>query len=190
MAGSRLQGKEVIFLAYQSLGTAFAALSISPIYVYKVTFSGKLRDYQTEDVVFGVCSLIFWTLTLVTLLKYAIIMLTADDNGEGGTFALYSLLCRHGKFGLLPNYQTADEEISTYGNAKISLRSTPSSRFRGSIDRLKRRKTLLLLLVLFGASLGMTFGALAPAISVLSSIEGVQAQVTSLHKGRPLYLLQ
>lgn len=183
MAGSRLQGKEVIFLAYQSLGTAFAALSISPIYVYKVTFSGKLRDHQTEDVVFGVCSLIFWTLTLVTLLKYAIIMLTADDNGEGGTFALYSLLCRHGKFGLLPNYQTADEEISTYGNAKISLRSTPSSRFRGSIDRLKRRKTLLLLLVLFGASLGMTFGALAPAISVLSSIEGVQAQVTSLHKG-------
>ncbi|XP_030530236.1 potassium transporter 3 [Rhodamnia argentea] len=182
MVGSKLQGKEVIFLAYQSLGTAFADLSISPIYVYKVTFSGKLRDYQTEDVVFGACSLVFWTLTVVSLFKYVIITLTADDNGEGGTFALYSLLCRHAKFGLLPNYQTADEEISTYHSPNYSLRGTTSSRFRRSIERLKRRKTLLLLLILFGASLGVTLGALTPAISVLSSIEGAQTRVTSLHE--------
>lgn len=94
-----------------------------------------------------------------------VLILCDRVSRAGGTFALYSLLCRHAKFGLLPNYQTADEEISTYHSPNYSLRRTPSSRFRRSIERLKRRKTLLLLLILFGASLGVTLGALTPAIS-------------------------
>ena len=61
----------------------FGDLSISPLYVYKSTFSGSLSNHQTEDTIFGVFSMIFWTLTLFALLKYMIIMLSADDNGEG-----------------------------------------------------------------------------------------------------------
>ncbi|KAL7183660.1 hypothetical protein ACSBR2_025946 [Camellia fascicularis] len=39
--------------------------------------------------------LIFWTLTSIALIKYVFVVLRADDHGEGGTFALYSFLCRH-----------------------------------------------------------------------------------------------
>lgn len=79
----RNQHKRVLLLAYQSLGIVFGSLSTSPLYVYKITFSGWLQHYQTEDAVFGACSLIFWTFMLLPLFKYVVIMLSVDDNGEG-----------------------------------------------------------------------------------------------------------
>nr|XP_016493837.1 PREDICTED: potassium transporter 6-like isoform X2 [Nicotiana tabacum] len=69
---------------------------------------------ETNEEIYGVLSFVFWTLTLVPLLKYVFIVLKADDNGEGGTFALYSLLCRHAKLNPLPSFQLADEELSNY----------------------------------------------------------------------------
>jgi len=73
----------LLLLAYQSFGVVYGDLSTSPLYVYKSTFAGKLRQYQDEETVFGVLSLIFWTFTLIPLLKYVTIVLSADDNGEG-----------------------------------------------------------------------------------------------------------
>jgi K+ transporter len=73
----------VLMLAYQSFGVVYGDLSVSPLYVFRNTFSGDLRNHVTEDEIFGVLSLIFWTLTLVPVIKYAIIVLSADDNGEG-----------------------------------------------------------------------------------------------------------
>lgn len=73
----------MLILAYQSFGVLFGDLSISPLYVFKSTFSGNLNNYQSEDVIFGALSLIFWTLTLLSLFKHVIILLNADDNGEG-----------------------------------------------------------------------------------------------------------
>ncbi|KAI4338697.1 hypothetical protein MLD38_023723 [Melastoma candidum] len=180
---SSIPDKGLLLLAYKCFGTAFADLSISPLYVYKVTFSENLREHRSEDVVFGAFSLVFWTLTLISLFKYAVFLLTADDNGVGGIFAMYSLLCRHAKFSLLPNYQMADEELSTYHKSRFSCKNSPSSKVRRSFDRQKRRKTSLLLLVLLGASTIATLGVFTPAISVLSSIEGLQVHVHSLHKG-------
>ena len=75
--------KRVLLLAYQSLGIVFGSLSASPLYVYKVTFSGWLQHNQTEDSVFGACSLIFWSFIFLPLFKYVGIMLSVDDNGEG-----------------------------------------------------------------------------------------------------------
>lgn len=75
--------KQILLLAYQSFGIVFGDLSISPLYVYKSTFSGRLCNYQNEDAVFGAFSFIFWTFTLLSLFKYVIILLDADDNGEG-----------------------------------------------------------------------------------------------------------
>lgn len=80
---SKRSCKHVLLLAYQSVGIVFGDLSISPLYVYKSAFSGKLSHYQNEDTVFGICSLIFWTFTILALLKYVMILLNADDNGEG-----------------------------------------------------------------------------------------------------------
>ncbi|PON97731.1 Potassium transporter [Trema orientale] len=165
---------KVLVLVYQSLGLVFGDLSISPLYVFQSTFSGRLRHYQTEDAVFGAFSMIFWTLTLLSLFKYAVFVLSADDNGEGGIVALYSHLCRRAKFCMLPNNQAADEELSTYNYPGYSNRNLSPSLLRRFIERHKKTKTSLLLLVLFGASMVISIGVVAPAISVLSSIEGLK----------------
>ena len=59
-------------------------------------------------------SFVFWRLTLIPLLKYVFIVLKLDDNGEGGIFASYSLLCRRARVNSIPNCQLADEELSEY----------------------------------------------------------------------------
>ncbi|KAF9586934.1 hypothetical protein IFM89_039806 [Coptis chinensis] len=61
----------------------------------------------------------------------------ADGNGEGGTFALYSLLCRHARFSLLPNQQAADEELSAYKyGPSTQIASSPLKRFLEKHKRL------------------------------------------------------
>jgi len=77
------QCKTLFFLTYQSLGFLFGDISLSPLYVYQTIFSGRLKHVQNEDAIFGAFSLIFWTLSLISLLKYVVFMLSADDNGEG-----------------------------------------------------------------------------------------------------------
>ena len=79
----KYQRKAGFFLAIQSLGFLIGGLGISPLYVYQSIFSGRLQHIQNEDAVFGAFSLIFWTLSLMSLFKYTIVVLNADDNGEG-----------------------------------------------------------------------------------------------------------
>ncbi|KAH9775291.1 Potassium transporter 3 [Citrus sinensis] len=188
MVETKSPRQEFLLLAYQSFGIVFSDLSISPLYVYKSTFSGSLRHYQNEDAVFGAFSVIFWTLTLLSLFKYVIIVLNADDNGEGGTFSLYALLCRHAKVGLLPNHQAADEELTTYHDPGYSSRNMTSSPFKVFMERHKKTKTGLLLLVLLGAALVFSIGVLTPAISVLSSIDGLQVQLQNRHTRMVVFL--
>lgn len=84
------QCKTLFFLTYQSLGFLFGDISLSPLYVYQSIFSGRLKHVQNEDAIFGSFSLIFWTLSLISLLKYAVFMLSADDNGEGKDYYFVS----------------------------------------------------------------------------------------------------
>lgn len=67
-------------LAYQSLGVVYGDLGTSPLYVFYNTFPNDVKD--PEDVI-GALSLIIYSLTLVPLLKYVFIVLTANDNGQG-----------------------------------------------------------------------------------------------------------
>ncbi|PHT54638.1 hypothetical protein CQW23_03124 [Capsicum baccatum] len=152
-----------LLLAYQSLGVVYGDLGTSPLYVYRSIFVGKLQNYQTSEAIFGAFSLIFWTITLIPLLKYVFVVLSADDNGEGGTFALYSLLCRHAKFSLLPNQQAADEELSAYkyGFSGQSTSCLPLKRF---LEKHKKSRTVLLVIVLLGACMVIGDGVLTPAI--------------------------
>lgn len=71
----------------------YGDFSTSPLYVYKSTFIGKLQTHENEDSIFGAFSLIFWTITLIPLLKYVFIMLSADDNGEGVPKVLFVVSC-------------------------------------------------------------------------------------------------
>ena len=73
----------LLTLAYQSFGVVYGDLSISPLYVFRATFGGALRVSVEEYEVMAVLSFIFWTLTLIPVIKYSFIVLCAHDNGEG-----------------------------------------------------------------------------------------------------------
>ncbi|KAG0532227.1 hypothetical protein BDA96_04G090800 [Sorghum bicolor] len=166
----QLHWTSLLLLAYQSCGVVYGDLSTSPLYVYKGTFSGSLHRFLDEETVFGVFSVVFWTITLIPLLKYVFIVLGADDNGEGGTFALYSLLVRHAKFSLMPNQQAADEELSAYYRPGYSTEDTPILKaLRNFLEKHRKSRTFLLLMVLFGASLVIGDGVLTPAMSALGT---------------------
>jgi KUP system potassium uptake protein len=83
-----------------TLGIIFGDIGTSPLYVMKaIVGEGKAID---EKVVMGGLSLIFWTLTIQTTLKYIMLVLRADNNGEGGIFSLYSLVRRRRRWLLFP----------------------------------------------------------------------------------------
>ena len=82
----------------------------------------------------------------------------------GGTFALYSLICRHAKVSLLPNSQVADEALSTY-KLEHPPEKKSSSRVKMYLEKHKVLHTALLILVLLGTCMVIGDGVLTPAIS-------------------------
>lgn len=74
-----------------ALGIIYGDIGTSPLYVLNAVSSGKVI---TEELVTGVLSLIIWTLTLQTTIKYVILTLNADNRGEGGIFSLFALVRR------------------------------------------------------------------------------------------------
>ncbi|XP_031109434.1 potassium transporter 2-like [Ipomoea triloba] len=172
--------KTTLILAYQSLGVVYGDLSISPIYVYKSTFAEDIHHSETNEEIFGVLSFVFWTLTLVPLFKYVFIVLRADDNGEGGTFALYSLICRHAKVSLLPNRQISDEALSTY-KLEPPPEAKNSSKVKMVLEKHRSLHTALLILVLLGTCMVIGDGLLTPAISVFSAVSGLELSMSKDH---------
>ncbi|XBI67883.1 hypothetical protein VPH35_047158 [Triticum aestivum] len=100
-----------LHLAFQSLGVVYGDMGTSPLYVFSSTFTGGIKD--TDDLL-GVMSLIIYTVLLLPLMKYCFIVLRANDNGDGGTFALYSLISRYARISLIPNQQAEDATVSHY----------------------------------------------------------------------------
>ncbi|XP_010557198.1 PREDICTED: potassium transporter 1 [Tarenaya hassleriana] len=177
----RVSCMNVLTLAYQSLGVIYGDLSTSPLYVYKTTFSGKLSLREDDEEIFGVFSFIFWTFTIVALFKYVLIVLSADDNGEGGTFALYSLLCRHAKLSILPNHQEMDEKLSTYVTSG-SAETRQSAALKSFFEKHPRSQKGLLIFVFLGTCMAIGDGVLTPTISVLSAVSGVKLKIPELHE--------
>ncbi|KAM0942634.1 putative potassium transporter [Dioscorea sansibarensis] len=184
--------RTVLTLAYQSLGVVYGDLSTSPLYVYKSTFAEDIEHSESNEEIYGVLSFVFWTLTLIPLLKYVFIVLRADDNGEGGTFALYSLLCRHARVGFLPNCQLADEELSAYkktdggphlsnGEIAATANSSEASRMKRLLEKHQVLQRLLLILALIGTCMVIGDGILTPAISVFSAVSGLELSMAREH---------
>ena len=82
-----------------SLGIIYGDIGTSPLYVFTALVG---KEVISADLVFGGISLIFWTLTLQTTIKYVVITLRADNKGEGGIFSLFSLVRRRAKWLLIP----------------------------------------------------------------------------------------
>lgn len=77
-------------LAFQSIGIVYGDIGTSPLYVLSSTFGGGIKD--SEDIL-GVLSLIFYTITLLPLIKYVWIVLQATDNGQGNPTLLIFSSC-------------------------------------------------------------------------------------------------
>ena len=75
-----------------SLGIIFGDIGTSPLYV----FGAIIGTHEiSQELVYGGLSCVFWTLTLVTSVKYIYLALNADNKGEGGIFALYALVRKY-----------------------------------------------------------------------------------------------
>jgi KUP system potassium uptake protein len=77
-----------------ALGIIYGDIGTSPLYVMKAIITTK---EISQMLVYGGISCVFWTLVFQTTLKYIILTLQADNNGEGGIFSLYALVRRYGK---------------------------------------------------------------------------------------------
>lgn len=82
-----------------SLGIIYGDIGTSPLYVFKAIVGSSVI---TNDLIYGGLSLIFWTLTLQTTIKYVVITLQADNKGEGGIFSLFSLVRRKARWLVIP----------------------------------------------------------------------------------------
>ncbi|XP_059313724.1 potassium transporter 7-like [Lycium ferocissimum] len=167
-----------ILLAFQTLGVVFGDVGTSPLYTFSVMFS-KAPANGNEDVL-GALSLVLYTLILIPLVKYVLIVLWANDDGEGGTFALYSLLCRHAKVNLLPNQLRSDARISSFRLKVPSPELERSLKIKERLEASLTLKKLLLMLVLAGTSMVIADGVVTPAMSVMSAVGGLKVGVSGV----------
>src|SRR5712692_1604035 len=82
-------------LALGSVGVVYGDIGTSPLYAFRVAVVAAVESGPvTRDIVLGVLSLIVWALIVVVAIKYVLLLLRADNNGEGGTLSLTALATR------------------------------------------------------------------------------------------------
>ncbi len=124
-------------LTLGAIGVVYGDIGTSPLYTMATIFGPAGGVEMTHQNLLGAASTIFWALMMVVTLKYVVLILRADNRGEGGIMALTAL--------------------AVQASAKTD-----------------RKRTLLLLLGLFGAALFYGDSVITPAMSVLSAIEGLE----------------
>jgi KUP system potassium uptake protein len=126
--------KALIRASLLALGVVYGDIGTSPLYAIRECFGPHGVPVEPRNV-FGVLSLVFWTLTLIVSVKYLLHVLRADNHGEGGILALMALSVSH--------------------------------------DQGPRHRHWLLMLGVLGAALLYGDGAITPAVTVLSAVEGI-----------------
>ncbi|KAF8715446.1 hypothetical protein HU200_027096 [Digitaria exilis] len=182
VSGGKYHGSEVswvrtLHLAFQSVGIIYGDIGTSPLYVYSSTFPDGIKY---NDDLLGVLSLIIYTLIIIPMLKYVFIVLYANDNGDGGTFALYSLISRYAKIRLIPNQQAEDAMVSHYSIETPNSQLRRAQWLKQKLESSKVAKIVLFTLTILGTSMVMGDGTLTPAISVLSAVSGIREKAPSL----------
>ena len=88
-------GASLLALTLGSVGVVYGDIGTSPLYAFReAVHAAQHGGPLTREIVLGVLSLILWSLILVVTLKYVLILLRADNNGEGGTLSLTALAMR------------------------------------------------------------------------------------------------
>uniref|UniRef100_A0ACD5UGP1 Uncharacterized protein n=1 Tax=Avena sativa TaxID=4498 RepID=A0ACD5UGP1_AVESA len=163
-------------LGFQCVGILYADLGTSPLYVYSNTFKYGISH---EDDVLGVLSLIIYSFLLFAMIKIVFIALYANDDGEGGTFALYSLISRYARVALIPNQQAEDELVST-SHRKPSATLKRAQWMKILLESSKPAKLTLFFLTIFATALAISDCILTPSISVLSAVNGLKLRAPHL----------
>ena len=135
--GAPARGAALALSGLGALGIVFGDIGTSPLYTLKTAFE-FLHGEATPERILGMLSLVFWTLTLITSIKYVLVAMSIDNDGEGGILALMSLL---------------------------------------GVKRVHR--PAIIAVGLLGAALIYGDGAITPAISVLSALEGLNIAAPS-----------
>src|SRR3954465_202082 len=91
-AGHATSARRTLVLA--ALGVVYGDIGTSPLYTLREAFGHAGGLHLSEGAVFGVLSLVFWSLMFIVTLKYVILILRADNRGEGGVLALGTLAAR------------------------------------------------------------------------------------------------
>ncbi|KAH7518585.1 hypothetical protein FEM48_Zijuj09G0187000 [Ziziphus jujuba var. spinosa] len=172
-------GRKIV-LAFQTLGVVFGDVGTSPLYTFSVMFNKAPID-GNEDIL-GALSLVLYTLILIPLVKYVLVVLWANDDGEGGTFALYSLICRYAKVSLIPNQLPSDARISSFRLKVPSPELERSLKIKERLETSLTLKKLLLMLVLVGTSMVIANGVVTPAMSVVSAVGGLKVGVDAINE--------
>ncbi|KAI0442257.1 potassium uptake protein [Xylaria telfairii] len=160
------KGTNLLWLAYQSTGAIYGDIGTSPLYVYSSTFTEK----PSYDSLLGVLSVIIWSLTIMVTLKYVLIVLRADNQGEGGTFSCYSLLTRYANLTDRDPREAALVKMERHETQDLS----PSNQsVRRRMESSKFLRGLLKAIGVLSVSMVIADGILTPAQSVLGAIQGL-----------------
>ena len=81
-------------LAIGAVGVVFGDIGTSPIYAFRETFAGHHKINVDPTHIYGVLSLVFWSMMIVVTIKYALTIMRADNKGEGGSLALLALISK------------------------------------------------------------------------------------------------
>lgn len=84
--------KALLGMSLAALGVVYGDIGTSPLYAMNEIFFGHSRSLIGRQDILGVVSIVFWVITLIVTIKYIVIVLNADSDGEGGVFSLYSLV--------------------------------------------------------------------------------------------------
>ncbi|KAI5081913.1 hypothetical protein GOP47_0001656 [Adiantum capillus-veneris] len=173
-------------LAFESIGMIYGDMGTSPLYVFSSTFNSESSPHR--DDVLGALCLIIYSLSLIPLIKYVVVVLSAHDNGNGGTFALYSLICRYAKVSLFQNEQVENQKLSGYRLPSPDRAVRRGAKIKEALECSAFAKGILLLLTLLGTCAVMGDGVLTPVISVLSAIDGIQTKKASLTNDHVVFI--
>jgi len=168
-------GTKLFFLAYQSIGVIYGDIGTSPLYVFSSTFASGA---PSRDNLIGVTSLVIWSLIMMVTVKYVLIILHADNQGEGGTFSCYCLLSRYA------NITTRDpREAPLVKIQRFETNRLPNSnlRIRSTIEKSRFLKGLLRTIGVLAVTMVMSDGVLTPAQSVLGAYEGLNVVVPNIN---------
>ena len=176
-------------LSIGALGIVFGDIGTSPLYAIRVCFAGAHGIPITDENIYGILSLIFWSLILVITVKYLLIILRADNDGEGGILALMKLVLpknRSNKYFLILSMGLFGAAL-LYGDGMI----TPAISVLSALEGLQIATpffkpfiipfTIIILFILFffqrkgTGKVGMIFGPVIFAWFISIAVLGVNA---------------